>query len=152
MELIYFLFSLLTCITLHLALGGYTLHKLAFPSFFFPLILYICNQILAVDVSDITHAVQKDPLLIWSLCAECHFPYMEVNHFQCEWLSAKKKHPSLLCYVTDVAVLHWGGKCDHLLYLYSCKELICLSTLWHVLEEAHTGNTDCAECSSLKLF
>lgn len=107
MELIYFLFSLLTCITLHLALGGYRFHKLAFPSYFSsPLILYICNQILAADVSYITQAVQKDPRFIQSLCVDCHVPYMEVNHFQREELTAQEKHPYpvILCYVTIVTV------------------------------------------------
>ncbi len=50
----------------YFAFGIRQLHipQIGFPLPFFPLILYICNQILAADVSDITQAVQKDPLLI----------------------------------------------------------------------------------------
>lgn len=72
---------MLTCITLHLALDGYSFHKLAFPSLPFPLTVYICNQILAADVLDIRQAVRRDPLLIQSLCVDCHFPSTEGNYF-----------------------------------------------------------------------
>ena len=61
MELIYFLFSLLTRIALHLASSGYIDSPLLSFRFF---TLYICNRILAAVVSNTTQAAETDPLLI----------------------------------------------------------------------------------------
>lgn len=101
------LFSIFSDNMYYFAFGIRRLHipQIGFPLLFFQLILYICNQILAADVSDIAHAVQKrSPVNLKPVCCECHFPYMEVNHFQGEWGSARKKRkkanhskPIVLC-------------------------------------------------------
>lgn len=123
------LFSIFSVNVYYFAFGIRLLHipQIGFPLLFFPLTLYICNQVLAADLSDNTEAVQKFSLVNFKPICWVSLPIYGYNHLQWWVAFSKKKHLSLLCYVTTVTVhgqVVWPFTCTHVrsLYIYPHKQ------------------------------